>query len=261
MNPSGKEVVALMESIKSRSALNGIGVTYAFDRFSDIYDLMHYGSLQLSRRTSYGSIFARLNYTDRFHFDGTQMELDLYPRIANGVYAYFNYGYSESTLFPKHRVGAELYSKLPSSFEGSVGMRYLSFDPSSPIAIYTGSLGYYFGNYWISFRPYVIPHDVAVSNSASITLRNFIGDGETYVSIRAGAGYSADERSMQSSAGFAGKDVFYLKSQTIGVGWQQSMSATTLLLMSFDIVSQELSFSPGNYITMYSCSIGIRTRF
>jgi YaiO family outer membrane protein len=261
MNPSRKEIVTLMESIKARSALNGAGVTYAFDRFSDVYDLMNYASLQLSRNTSYGSVFARLNYTDRFHFDGTQLEFDLYPRITDGVYAYVNYGYSASTLFPKHRLGAEIYTKLPSSFEGSVGLRFLSFDPSTRVTMYTGTLGFYFGNYWVSFRPYFIPNDAAVTNSATVTLRRYVGDGETYVSLRAGAGFSADERSLQSSAGFSGKDVFYLKSQTFGVGWQQNVSAVTLLSMSFDVVNQELSFSPGNYITMYSCSIGIRTRF
>jgi YaiO family outer membrane protein len=261
MNPSRKEIVALMESIRARSALNGAGVTYAFDRFSDVYDLMNYASLHLSRNTSYGSIFARLNYTDRFHFDGTQMEFDLYPRITDGVYAYLNYGYSTSTLFPKHRLGAEVYSKLPSRLEGSVGMRYLSFDPSTRVTMYTGTLGYYFGTYWVSFRPYFIPNDAAVTNSASVTLRRYVGEGETYVSLHAGAGFSADERSLQSSAGFSGKDVFSLKSQTFGVGWQQNLNAVTLLLMSFDIVNQELSFSPDNYVTMYSCSIGIRTRF
>ena len=261
MDPSRTEVVSLQEGIKARSVLNGIGVNYSFDRFSNVYEAMNYGLIQLSRQTTYGSVFARLNYADRFYSQGTQVEVDLYPRLGDGVYAYLNYGFSQSTLFPKHRFGVEVYTKLPSSFEGSIGLRHLSFDASSRVAMYTGTIGYYFGNYWLSFRPYFIPNNAAVSNSASLTVRRYIGDAETYVSLHAGVGFSADERSIQSSAGFAGQEVFYLKSQTMGVGWQQSIGATSLLLTTLDVTNQELSFNPGNYVTMYSFSIGFRTRF
>jgi YaiO family outer membrane protein len=261
INPTRTEVVSLMESVKARSVLNGIGVNYAFDRFSDVYDAMNYVSFQLSRKTSYGSAFARLNYTDRFQAHGIQVEADLYPRLGDGVYAYLNYGFSQSTLFPKHRLGAEFYTKLPSSFEGSIGLRYLSFDASSTVTMYTGTIGYYFGNYWLSFRPYFIPNHSGISNSASVTMRRYIGDADTFVSLHAGAGFSADERSIQSSAGFTGQEVFYLKSQTIGLGWQQNIGSVSMLLGTLDVVNQELSFSPGNYVTMYSLSIGFRTRF
>jgi hypothetical protein len=61
--------------------------------------------------------------------------------------------------------------------------------------------------------------------------------------------------------GFTGQEVFFLKSQTMGVGWQQSIGTTSLLLTTLDVTNQELSFNPGNYVTMYSFSIGFRTRF
>jgi YaiO family outer membrane protein len=92
-------------------------------------------------------------------------------------------------------------------------------------------------------------------------MRRYVGDAETFVSLRAGAGFSADERPMQSSSGFMGQEVFHLKSQTIGVGWQQSIGTTSLFVTTFDDTNQELSFSPGRYVTMYSFSIGFRTRF
>jgi YaiO family outer membrane protein len=261
MNPSQAEAVTLMESIKESSLLNAVGATYACDRFSDVYDTMNSGLLQLSRRTPYGSAFARLNYADRFNAQGVQVEADLYPRLGEGVYAYVNYGFSESSLFPKHRFGAELYTKLLSSFEGSVGLRHLFFGASSKVTIYTGTIGYYVGNYWLSFRPYFIPNKGGVSNSASVTVRRYLGNGETFISLHAGAGFSADERPIQSTAGFLGQEVFYLKSQTMGVGWQQSLSTVSLLLTSLDVTNQELSFNPGTYVTMYSFSVGFRTRF
>jgi YaiO family outer membrane protein len=261
MNPSRSEVVALRESISVNAMLNGVGVSYALDRFSEVYDAMNYVSVQLSRRMPYGSLFARLNCADRFNSQGLQVEADLYPRIGDGVYAYLNYGFSQSTLFPKHRFGAEIYTKLPSSFEGSVGLRHLFFDASSKVTIYTGTIGYYVGNYWLSFRPYFTPRSAGISNSASLTMRRYIGDAETYVSLHAGAGFSADERLIQSSTGFAGQELFFLKSQTVGVGWQQSIGSTSLLLATLDVANQELSFNPGSYVTMYSLSIAFRTRF
>ncbi len=261
INPSYAGISPLREDIKITSMVHSVAVGYATDRFSEIYDPMHYAYLQLSRRTGYGSVFGRLNYSNRFQTEGIQFESDLYPRIADGVYAYLNYGYSNSNLFPRHRAGAEVYGKLPFSFEGSIGLRHLYFGPSSMVTIYTGSLGLYYGSYWFSLRPYLTPKDGGASKSMSLTVRRYFADAENYVSVRAGAGFSADERSIQSSAGFGGKEVFYLKSQTVSLGWQQSLAVHYLLNITFDLTNQELSFSPGSYVTMYSLSLGFRARF
>ncbi len=261
VNPSLAEIALLRKSIGSSSMNNGIGINYASDRFSDKYDPMHYATVQVSRRTAYGSLFARFNYSTRFGTHGSQVEVDLYPRIADGVYAYVNYGTSASALFPKHRAGGELYTKLPSSYEGSLGLRYLFFGPLSSVTMYTGSLGYYFGNYWVSFRPYFIPNNAGLSKSASLTLRRYLADAENFFSLKAGAGFSADERTIQSSAGFAGKELFYLQSQSVGVGWQGSFATNYFLVATLDVTNQELGFDPGNYVVMYSLSIGVRLRF
>ena len=262
LNPSLAEIATLRKSISSTSMSNGIGINYASDRFSDTYDPMEYAYLQLSRRTALGSLFGRVNYSSRFGTHGAQVETDLYPRLADGVYAYLNYGYSNSDLFPKHRAGAEIYTKLPASYEGSVGLRHLYFGPSSSVSIYTGSLGLYFGSYWLSFRPYFIPNNAGLSKSASLTLRRYLGDAESFLSLRAGAGFSADERTIQSNTGFQGQtEVFYLQSQTVGIGIQQGIATYHLFVATFDVTNQELSFSPGNYVVMYSLSVGLRVRF
>lgn len=262
INPSLAEIASLRKSITSTSMNNGIGINYASDRFSGTYDPMQYAYLQLSRRTAMGSLFGRVNYSSRFGIRGVQVEIDLYPRLADGVYAYLNYGFSNSDLFPKHRAGVEVYTKLPASYEGSVGLRHLYFGPSSSVSIYTGSLGLYVGSFWLSFRPYFIPNDAGLSKSASLTLRRYFGDAENFLSLRAGAGFSADERTIQSNTGFQGQtEVFYLQSQTVGIGIQQSIATYHLLVATFDVTNQELSFRPGNYVVMYSLSVGFRVRF
>lgn len=261
LNPSLGDIAELRASIKSTAMKSGIGMNYAADRFSDTYGPMNSAFLELSRRTSYGSLFARLNYANRFGTNGIQVETDIYPRLTDGIYAYLNYGYSTSDLYPRHRAGAELYTKLPSSLEGSVGLRHLYFSPVSSLTIYTASLGLYFGSYWISARPYFIPNDAGVTKSASLTLRRYLGSAENFVSLNVGAGFSADQRTIQSNAGFSGQEVFYLKSQTVGTGWQQSVSTYLLLVAMFDVTNQEISFDPGGYTTMYSFSLGFRARF
>jgi YaiO family outer membrane protein len=261
LNPSLADIATLRRNIKSTAMNSGIGVSYSADRFSDTYGPMNAAFLQLSRRTDYGTLFARLNYAARFGLSGIQIETDLYPRLANGVYAYLNYGYSASDLFPRHRGGAELYTKLPSSLEASIGLRSLYFGPASSVTIYTGSLGLYFGSYWISARPYFIPGDAGLTKSASLTLRKYFGDAENFVSLKAGVGFSADERVVQSTTGFSGKDIFYLKSQTVGAGWQQSLSTYILFVATLDVTNQEISFNPGNYTTMYSLALGLRATF
>jgi YaiO family outer membrane protein len=262
IHPSAPGIASLRQEIVTKALLNGIGVNYATDRFSDIYDPMQYVYLQYSRRTSYGSIFGRLNYSSRFHSEGSQIELDFYPRISDGKYGYLNYGFSNNSLFPQHRFGAEYYSNLAASFEGSLGFRYLFFGTGNAVTIYTGTLGYYYRSYWFSVRPYLTPGDAGTSKSINITIRYYFGDVDDYLSIKAGTGFTPDERTVQSSVGFSGPtEVFYLKSQTAGIGFQKMIGLYTLLVASFDFTNQELGFPPYDYVKMYSLSAGIRLKF
>ena len=261
INPSHPGAATLRQQIKRGALQNGAGFRYATDRFSEAYGAMHYAHAQLSRRTPLGIAFARLNFSRRFGREGVQPEFELYPTLAAGVYAYLDYGYSSSTLFPKHRVGAEFHSKLPLSLEASLGMRHLFFNPSQSVTIYTGSLGLYYKSIWISLRPYLTPDDAGLSTSTTMMARWYQEDVDNFLMLRGGFGFAADERSMQSSAGFGGKEVFYLKAQTAGVGWQRSLGAHLLFFVTVDVTNQELSARAGEYVTMYSISIELRARF
>jgi YaiO family outer membrane protein len=262
IHPSAPGITSLRQEIDTKTMQNGIGINYATDQFSDIYDPMQYVYLQYSRRTPYGSVFGRMNYSNRFQSEGTQIEFDFYPVISEGKNGYLNYGYSKSSLFPKHRIGAEFYTNLPASFEASLGFRYLSFGSGNTVKIFTGTLGYYYRSYWFSVRPYLTPGDAGTSKSVSINIRYYFGDIDDYVTLKAGTGFTPDERQVQSSSGFsASTEVFHLNSQTAGIGFQKMMGTYTLLVVSFDFTNQELSFSPYDYVKLYSFSAGIRLKF
>ena len=129
-------------------------------------------------------LYARVNYASRSFGSsaksGIQFELDLYPRITKGFYAYLNGGYSSSSIFPKYRLGGELYKSLPFSFEISAGIRYLDFS-STQVYIYTGYLGKYYKNYWFSFRPFFTLKPSGVSFTGIWIVRRYLEDAENYI--------------------------------------------------------------------------------
>ncbi len=115
----------------------------------------------------------------------------MYPRIARGVYAYLDYGYSQSSLFPRNRAGAELYFNPGKGLEFSAGGRYLHFD--SDVWIYTASAGKYLGNYFVDFRPFVTPGKAGTSISGSVLVRRYFSDGEKYIGFSVGGGASPND--------------------------------------------------------------------
>jgi YaiO family outer membrane protein len=260
INPSNKDAIRLRQQLVLQSMLYTVGVNYTLDWFSSTYDPMHLAYLQLSRGTPYGTVIGRINYGNRFKKAGLQGEFDWYPRIADGMYGYLNYGFSDAAIFPKHRFGAEVYHKLPSSMEGSLGLRYLFFGANSTVTIYTGSLAWYYGNYYFSLRPYITPGNGNYSRSLSLLVRRYFGDADEYIAAKGGFGFSPDERSVILSTGENGRETYFLKSQNVGLGWQYPFTSFYLFVTTFDITHQELSFSPGEYTYDYSFSIGVRRR-
>ena len=262
INPAHEKGVRLRESIKISQLKYAVGINYGLDAFSRTFDPAHYSSVQLVRTNSWGSAIMRINYSNRFSTQGFQPELDIYPRIANGVYAYVNYGFSQSDIFPRHRFGGEIHSKLPHSMEASAGIRYLYFGSSSKVMIYTGSFGWYFKDYWISFRPYITPDRLtATSFSSNISLRKYFQDSDNFFELNGGFGFSPDERRIQAGTGLSTEGIYILKSQRAGVMWQKSFRHQFILDVTCTLSRQELSFDTGKYVWITSSKIGVRKKF
>jgi YaiO family outer membrane protein len=144
---------------------------------------------QLKRAFPIGSVFARFSHAERFSLRSRLMELDWYPHIRSGTYGYLNFGYSaDSVLYPRFRVGADLYQSLGRGFEGSAGFRQLRF--SSKVNIYTGALSKYHGKWLVTGRTYLTPDQVGTSHSIHIIARRYFGAPEDYWSVRGGWGSS-----------------------------------------------------------------------
>ncbi len=179
------------------AALNGqelvedgtsVGISYRSSSFtgSGAPDPWHHLAVQLSNRRDWGTAIARGNVARRFGNDGFQLELDAYPHLGSGRYAFVNVGFADDRVFPSFRASAEVWQSLPRSSEVSFGVRYLEF--SEGILLWTGSIGHYVGNYWLSGRPWVRTRDGQVSASFNATLRKYGRNRFDWVGIVVGAG-------------------------------------------------------------------------
>ena len=182
---SGAQTTPTMK--KRAEARSFIAGELGYTQFRRDLDPWKLASLSLGRRTKGGVVIGRLNYANRFGISGAQIEADAYPRINATTYAYLNVGYSRSEIFPAWRFGGELFKSLSDAWEGSVGIRQLRF-AGAPITLYTGTLGKYAGDYWISARPFLRFTSSGMSASAGVTARRYFADGDHFIGVRTGYG-------------------------------------------------------------------------
>ena len=173
------------------------GLDYGHVRFGGAdLDPWHTTTAEVSRKDQAATLIARLNWAQRFGESGVQVEMDAYPRIARGTYAYLNAGYSATSIFPAWRAGAEIYTSPARATEASVGVRHLEFE-NARATILTGSVGLYRGNYYFSARPFVTPRDDGSSVSGSLLARRYFSSAESYATLVVGAGTSPTESPLE----------------------------------------------------------------
>lgn len=257
-NPNDQKAKDYKISLNNALSQNAIGITSSVDIYSDVFDPMQYYALMYRRQTKYGSIIGRVNFNRRFNENGLQYEVDLYPKIAKGLYAYVNIGLSNSFLFPDVRYGLELYKSLPKSFEVSLGLRSLKY--STTTNIYTGSLGWYTGNSYMSFRPYITPGETGTSKSGTFTYRKYRSDADNYLGVSLSVGFSPEINQFNINEDAA--KFVDLKSQRINLGYYfTSSNKQNAWGTQFGVSHQEIIFDQGNYFWIYSVALSWELKF
>ncbi|HLY98415.1 MAG TPA: YaiO family outer membrane beta-barrel protein [Candidatus Angelobacter sp.] len=166
-------------------------VNHTYDFFSDGRNGQHETSLSLRGPVGNSSLIARVNRADRFSLVSYQTEMDFYPHFRSGTYGYLNAGYSaDANLYPKYRLGAELFQSLKKGFEVSGGYRRLSF--GSGVDIYTFSVSKYYRDWLFTTRGFVTPGSPGTSGTALISARYFLGSEglHDYIEFRSSFGAS-----------------------------------------------------------------------
>jgi YaiO family outer membrane protein len=259
-NPADKDATGLLLTIRMGNRVNKLTInywTYTFNNDSP----WSFASAAVGRKTSkFGTVTLRYNYARRFGADGNQVEIDAYPKIAKGIYMYFNTGISDKKNFPFSRLSMEPYLKLPASFEMSFGFRYLNFDnnriaafDSNKVVIYTGTIGKYYGNYWFSVRPYLTPGKEKWSKSVNFTVRRYLADADSYISLVLGTGISPDEQQYAFNPGY------YLKSSKIDLDYQQKIADRFFLNCGTGFAREEIR--SGTKRNRFSFDIGVSFLF
>ena len=193
-NPEQDTVKTYYQMLLSENTKNLIDLSYEYVYFDKRFDdPWHYASIDYTRNTSLGSVTGRLMYSNRFRTGGLQGEVEAYPSITKGIYAYVGLGFSNSDIFPKFRAGASLYYSLPKSFDAETGFRYLNFNPSKTY-IYVLALGKYTGNFYFNLKTYFSPDEDTFSNSYTLSARYYYSDRYNFIGAQIGTGISPDDR-------------------------------------------------------------------
>ncbi len=260
--PSDTTVTAVKDPIESKILKNTVSIANSVEIFDIVYDPMVYSSLSYSRKTTVGSIIPRINYANRFETHGLQYELDFYPKLSKTFYAYLNYGYSNASIFPDHRVGAELYANLPKAFETSFGVRYLDFT-TTKATVFTGSMGLYRGNYYFSLRPYVTPQDNGdVSLSGGLLVRKYLKDGDNYLGINVGMGYSPELKQFREGDELLAETLLFIESQRLAFQYQFTGKVSpNNYNVNLGVTRQELVFDSGSFAWSVSAGLTYQVKF
>ena len=249
LNPNLTEARALSGSIGNIGSKNRIGFSYDYVYFDKQFsDPWHLGSIDYSRQTGIGSLTARVNIANRFKTNGTQFELDFYPRISKVFYAYVSGGYSGDVgVFPEYRAGFSLYANLPSAFEAEAGFRMLSFGDQT--WIYTASLGKYYKSFWFNLRTFLTPSNDAISQSAAFTTRYYFGGADDYLSFGIGTGISPDN--PRNNLLYNNGNTYKLKSNNISLGYRTTIKTSNIIFLKASLENQEyIQNTRGNQVEL-----------
>jgi YaiO family outer membrane protein len=261
VDPNYDKLPALQQAILNGSRQNIVSWSSHGDFFSDYYDSGYETSLQYERKESWGSVIGRVNLARRFDQTAPQFEVDAYPKVTPKMYAYLNYGYSGSELYPQHRIGAELFRSTSKGWEYSAGVRYLRFTDVEDVTVLTASLSAYIGNWWISARPFFSPFSDPKSGSVALMSRRYLGSNGDYLGAEFVIGASYGERLVQLSNNTLNQQVYLLDNRKLAVDWLHYWNHQFSTKLRAEVGQQELSFNPDSYVGIYSLLAAFYYRF
>jgi len=254
-------LAALFLAPQSSAQTFEAGLQQRADIFSEVFDPQYHTSFHLAADHKRAKSFVRLNFANRFNQTGIQWEADTYPVFGNGFYGYLNYGYSNASIFPEHRGGAELYFPLPKRSEGSAGMRVLNFRTGTTSWLATASLSHYWRSYLFTIRPYFVFTDSGSGQTYIGSARYFLNDQSDYINLTLGAGLSSDRFVLQLGDGELTDDLLLLRSYQAEIELNHHITSWLSGLVKLGVNRQERTFDPDSFLTNTTVTAGLFYRF
>ncbi len=231
--PTDEEAKRQRRNLKKEQMQHTLSATYRRDAFRGGRAPWSFGTVTLGRATSIGSVIGRVRYANRFSTGGLQYEVDAYPSIMSGFYAYASAGVSASSIFPDYRFGLSLYKSLPHGFLAELGTRYLNFGGGGTF-VHVASLTKHYGNYLFKASTYVTASSSGTSVSVGGEVRRYFGGARTYVSVSGSAGSSASDPMFE-------QDLSRRSAWAVSAGGQLPLNYRTLISGSVGYDVEELS--------------------
>jgi YaiO family outer membrane protein len=258
INPSHEEALRLLASLKKSALNNFVALRYYLALFDPSSKPWHLASAEYGKIFRRVTIIGRINYANRPSlFDeyagGVQSEIDAYPILGKGTYAYLNAGYSDAILFfPRTRFGAELFQKLPRGFEVSAGARFLNF-PDLNIVLYTASLSKYYRDFLFTLRGYASFQPGGLNPTVLFSARKYFGT-DTWMMLTLSNGI------VPGVAIFATQlELQRLSSNRIAIDFQKGLGRSYFLLGGAWYEREE--YNEGFFRNRYTLNIGVQKRF
>lgn len=170
-----------------------VGIAESNIFYSDKRSSWHETAVDLSRNYTPGWVTATFSHATWFGSGSNMIDLQSYPSIRPGTYAFVDVAFSpDATLYARRRLGGEIFQSLPRGFEASGGFRYMRFNTN--VVLYTASLGKWWGNYWLLGRTYIQPDRITgTTESYQLSFRRYYTDADRFIGIRLGEGASPFE--------------------------------------------------------------------
>jgi YaiO family outer membrane protein len=131
---------------------NSIEAGFRYENFFEGYNDRTFFYVQYGRQIKRVDLFGNILRYTLGSLVGYQFETHAYWRFKKPGYAYFNAAYSNAEILPNYRARAELF-QAAGKLEYSLGFGVMKPFNFQHIPVLTGTIGYYFGNYYVYLRP------------------------------------------------------------------------------------------------------------
>lgn len=241
---------------------NKISIRNSATVFDQRNQPMVFSTIEYKRQTLAGSILPRINFANRNGQNGVQYDIDFYPKFSKRFYAYLNYCFSNSTIYPKQKVGGDLYANLPGAMEFSAGGRHITLQDRN-VTVITNSIGHYRGNYYFSLRSSITPKsDNLTRVSGNLLVRKYLKDADNFFGLNIGMGYSPEIRQLISGDELLAETLLYIESQRMSLQYQFTTKKNpNVYSASLGVSRQEKSFDSGSFIWAFSAGFAYQLKF
>lgn len=183
---------------------------FRYEDFKNPYRNRTFTYLQYGRTIKRIDLFAKVLLYRFGSWEGYQFESEFYWKFKKQGYFYFDAAYSNSFILPNYRLRAEVFQNA-GQVEYSIGAGVVKPHVFREIPLVTGTIGYYFSDYFIYARPTFSYVDNGWTKSIFIQGRRYFTKSDfVAVSVLKGAD-TGTSRAMNAVANTFGADTYMFR--------------------------------------------------